>query len=298
MARSTSPASVASLPHRTLRAPWAILLGRVLGHYLGAVGVFILAVVVLLAIFAPWIAPYNPAFIDYDAFLTPPSSEHWFGTDELGRDVLSRVIHGARISLHIVSVAVLLAMAAGSAIGMVSGHVGGWMDGAIMRLMDAMLAFPFLVMTLTIVAVLGPDLMNAVFAIALAKVPGFARLVRADVLTLRSVDYISAARAVGAGHMRLIFRHIWPNVTGNVVVYASLSASQALITESALSFLGLGVRPPTPSWGYMVAVGMDNWLSWWASFFPGLAIFLTVLAFNFLGDAIRDAMDSRLADLG
>lgn len=273
--------------------PWLIVTRRVCRHYLGATALVILAIVVFVSVFAPLIAPYDPSFINYDRFLAPPSPQHWFGTDELGRDILSRVIYGGRVSLQIVVLSVALAIVVGSVIGLVSGYVGGWVDGLLMRIIDAMLAFPFLVLALTIVAVLGPDLMNATIAIAIAKVPTFARLVRAEVLTLRSIEYISAARAIGASHTRLIFRHLWPNVMGNLVVFGSLSASQTLITESALSFLGLGVRPPTPSWGYMVSLGMDNWLSWWASFFPGLAIFVTVLAFNFLGDAVRDAMDVR-----
>ena len=273
--------------------PWLIVARRVCRHYLGATALVILAIVMLVSIFAPLIAPYDPSYINYDRFLAPPSAEHWFGTDELGRDILSRVIYGGRVSLQIVALSIALAVVVGSVIGLISGYVGGWVDGLLMRIIDAMLAFPFLVLALTIVAVLGPDLMNATIAIAIAKVPTFARLVRAEVLTLRSVEYVTAARAIGASHARLVFRHLWPNVTGNLVVFGSLSASQTLITESALSFLGLGVRPPTPSWGYMVSLGMDNWLHWWASFFPGLAIFVTVLAFNFLGDAVRDALDVR-----
>ena len=198
------------------------------------------------------------------------------------------------MSLQVVALSVGLAMAVGSAIGLVSGWFGGWVDAAIMRTMDALLAFPLLVLALTIVAILGPDLLHAMLAIAVTKVPGFARLVRSEVLGLRQVDFVKAARAGGAGDLRILARHIWPNVSGNVIVYGSLAASQALITESALSFLGLGAQPPEPSWGYMVATGMEYVSSWWMSVFPGLAIFLTVLAFNFLGDAARDALDSRL----
>lgn len=281
---------------RAPRSPGAIILRRILTSWQGQFGVVVLAVIVALGLLAPWIAPYSPTDIDPDAFSMPPSAAHWFGTDEIGRDVLSRVLHGATVSLQVVVFAIGLALIVGSSLGLVSGWLGGRWDALIMRVMDAFLAFPLLVLALSIVAVLGPDLMNAMLAIAITKMPGFARLVRAEVLSLREVDYVVAARAAGASPWRILSRHIWPNVSGNVIVYGSLSASQALITESALSFLGLGVQPPTPSWGYMVATGIQFYQSWWMSFFPGLAIFLTVLALNFLGDAVRDAFDARLGD--
>lgn len=281
---------------RAPRSPGTIILWRVLTSWQGQFGVAVLAVIVALGLMAPWIAPYSPTDINPDAFSMPPSAAHLFGADEIGRDVLSRVLHGATVSLQVVVFAIGLALVVGSLLGLISGWLGGRWDALIMRVMDAFLAFPLLVLALSIVAVLGPDLMNAMLAIAITKMPGFARLVRAEVLSLREVDYVVAAQAAGAGPWRILFRHIWPNVSGNVIVYGSLSASQALITESALSFLGLGVQPPTPSWGYMVATGIQFYQSWWMSFFPGLAIFLTVLALNFLGDAVRDAFDARLGD--
>ncbi len=287
-----SPASEQRAP----RSPSAIIMRRILTSWQGQFGVVVLAVVVALGLLAPWIAPYSPTDIDPEAFSMPPSAAHWFGTDEIGRDVLSRVLHGATVSLQVVVFAIGLALVVGSVLGLISGWLGGRWDALIMRVMDAFLAFPLLVLALSIVAVLGPDLMNAMLAIAITKMPGFARLVRAEVLSLREVDYVVAAQAAGASPWRILSRHIWPNVSGNVIVYGSLSASQALITESALSFLGLGVQPPTPSWGYMVATGIQFYQSWWMSFFPGLAIFLTVLALNFLGDAVRDAFDARLGD--
>lgn len=281
---------------RPPRSPTAIFMRRVAASWQGVFGIAVLSIIVLLGLLAPWIAPYSPTEIDPENFSGPPSAAHWFGTDEIGRDVLSRVLHGATVSLQVVVFSVGIALVFGSALGLVSGWLGGRWDALIMRIMDAFLAFPLLVLALSIVAVLGPDLMNAMLAIAITKTPGFARLVRAEVLSLREIDYVGAARAAGAGPIHILARHIWPNVSGNVIVYGSLSASQALITESALSFLGLGVQPPTPSWGYMVATGIQFYQSWWMSFFPGLAIFLTVLAFNFLGDAVRDAFDSRLGD--
>lgn len=277
-----------------IRSPRAIFARRVTSSWQGAFGLWVLGIVLFVGLAAPWIAPYSPLDIDPENFVGAPNAKHWFGTDEIGRDILSRVLHGATVSLQVVVLAIGLALVAGSALGLVSGWLGGAWDSAIMRTMDALLAFPLLVLALAIVAVLGPDLMNAMLAIAITKTPGFARLVRGEVLALRNVEYVKAARAAGSSDFRILARHIWPNVSGNVIVYGSLSASQALITESALSFLGLGAQPPTPSWGYMIATGIQYHQAWWISFFPGLAIFLTVLAFNFLGDAVRDALDSRL----
>lgn len=286
------PAAIDPPPSR----PWAIFLRRVATSWQGAFGLTVLALTVLVALFAPWIAPHSPIDPNMELLLAPPSAAHWFGTDEIGRDVASRVIYGARVSLEIVVAAVGLALIAGSAIGLVSGWLGGKWDSIIMRCMDALLAFPFLVLALAIIAILGPDLTNAMLAIAITKTPGFARLVRSEVLALKNVDYVRALVAVGASDTRILARHVWPNVAGNVIVYGSLAASQALVTESALSFLGLGAQPPTPSWGSMIATGMDYAASWWCSFFPGLAIFLVVLAFNLLGDACRDALDARLGE--
>ena len=281
-------------PRAASASPARVFLRRVATSWQGAAALAILSVVLGTALLAPWIAPWSPIDVDVERMTEGPSWIHPFGTDEIGRDILSRIMFGAGVSLQVVALSVGLAMAAGSAIGLVSGWFGGWADAAIMRTMDALLAFPLLVLALTIVAILGPDLMNVMLAIAVTKTPGFARLVRSEVLGLRQVDFVKAARAAGASDLRILARHVWPNVSGNVIVYGSLAASQALITESALSFLGLGAQPPEPSWGYMVATGMEYVSSWWMSVFPGLAIFLTVLAFNFLGDAARDALDSRL----
>lgn len=282
-------------PARTASpSPARVFMRRVATSWQGAAALAILALVLGMALLAPVLAPWSPIDVDVERMTEGPSRLHLFGTDEIGRDILSRVMFGAGVSLQVVALSVGLAMAIGSAIGLVSGWFGGWADAVIMRTMDALLAFPLLVLALTIVAILGPDLINVMLAIAVTKVPGFARLVRSEVLGLRQVDFIKAARAAGAADLRILARHVWPNVSGNVIVYGSLAASQALITESALSFLGLGAQPPEPSWGYMVATGMEYVSSWWMSVFPGLAIFLTVLAFNFLGDAARDALDSRL----
>lgn len=278
------------------RRPFLAVLGKIWRHALGRIGLLMLGAFVIVALAAPWISPYGPAAIDYEAILQPPSAQYWLGTDELGRDILSRIIYGATASLEVMGISIAIALAFGVTIGLVTGYYGGWVDDIIMRVMDGLLAFPMLVLALAIVATLGPDLINAIISIAIVNIPGFARLVRGQVLSLCDVEFVQAARAAGFSNARIIWRHIWPSVRGNVIVYASLKASTALITESALSFLGLGVQPPTPTWGSMLSVSMQYWDAWWMGVFPGIAIFLTVLALNFLGDALRDSLDSRLKD--
>ncbi len=269
---------------------------RLVRHRLGSAGLAVSLLVAFAAAFAPWISPFDPAGIDYEAILSPPDAKYWLGTDEIGRDILSRIIQGAQVSVQVVFLAIAIAFVAGSLIGLASGYFGGVVDDVVMRIMDGLLAFPILVLALAIVAVLGPDLINAMIAIAIVNVPGFARLVRGQVLSIRELEFVQAARALGASDMRIMLRHVLPSVIGNVIVYASLRASTALITEASLSFLGLGAQPPTPTWGGMLATGMQYWDAWWMSVFPGLAIFLSALALNFLGDGLRDALDSRLQD--
>ncbi len=275
---------------------WRVAIGALLRHRLGVMGLAVCTLVALTAAFAPWLAPYDPTLSDYDAILASPSLAHLLGTDDLGRDILSRIIWGAQVSLQVTVVAISGAIVVGSAVGMVSGYVGGWVDELIMRIVDAMLAFPTLILALGIVAVLGPTLVNAMIAITIVNIPNFARLVRAQVLTIRSMDFVTAARGVGASNIRIMFRHIWPSVVGDVLVFASLSASTALITESSLAFLGLGAQPPTPSWGSMLSTGMQYWDAWWMSLFPGAVIFFSVLALNFVGDGLRDVLDARTAN--
>lgn len=269
------------------------ILWRVWNHRLGRIGLPIFLVLVLAAILAPWIAPYNPNTIGYMSISQPPSWEHWLGTDELGRDILSRLIHGSRASLHVMTLSILVAVVCGVAIGLVSGYMGGWVDEVIMRVVDGLLSFPTIILALAIIAALGPSLNNAIIAIAIVNIPDFARLVRGQVLTIRQQDYVQAAQAIGMRHRRVILRHVWPGVRGGVTVYASLKAAAAILSESALSFLGLGVQPPTPTWGAMLSTAMQYSQFWWMSIFPGVAIFLTVLSLNLMGDALRDVMDSR-----
>lgn len=275
---------------------YLVMLRKLLRHKIGMTGLVIILVIIFCAALAPVLAPYDPTEIDYESMLTPPSWAHPLGTDEIGRDILSRLIFGAQVSLKVVFVSVVLSLVIGGAIGLVSGYAGGRTDNIIMRFMDALLAFPMLILALGIIAVLGPSLMNAILALAIVNVPGFARLVRGQTLSVRELDFVQAARAIGASDIRIMVRHIWPSVAGNVIVYASLRASAVLIVESSLAFLGLGAEPPTPTWGQMLATSMEYWSAWWMSVFPGLAIFLAALALNFFGDGVRDVMDVRLPD--
>lgn len=234
-----------SLPQQRSSSRFVVAARRFSRHRIGMFGLAIILVIVICAIFAPWLAPYDPTKIDYGAMIAPPSGLYLFGTDEIGRDILSRLIYGARVSLQIVSVAILLSLVIGGSIGLFSGYVGGVVDTVIMRVMDGLLAFPLLVLALGVIAVLGPDLINAIIALAIVNVPGFARLVRGQVLSVRELDFVQAARSIGAGDLRIMVKHIWPSVAGNVIVYASLRASTTLIAESSLAFLGLGAEPPT-----------------------------------------------------
>jgi len=269
---------------------------KLLRHKIGMTGLVIILIIIICAAAAPLLAPYDPAEIDYENMTTAPSWAHPLGTDEIGRDILSRLIYGAQVSLKVVFVSIIISLVIGGTIGLISGYAGGRTDNIIMRIMDALLAFPMLILALGIITVLGPSLINAILALAIVNVPGFARLVRGQTLSIRELDFVQAARAIGASDIRIMVRHVWPSVAGNVIVYASLRASAVLIAESSLAFLGLGAEPPTPTWGQMLAIAMEYWSAWWMSVFPGLAIFLAALAFNFFGDGVRDVMDVRLSD--
>lgn len=261
---------------------------------LAVAGLVLIAVLTLMAVFSPLIAPYDPIKQDYGALSQAPSSAHLFGTDNLGRDVLSRTIYGARVSLSAGVIAVGLATLAGLVLGLLAGFFGGWLDELIMRVVDAMLAFPFLVLAITLAAVLGPNLQNAMLAIAVVSAPVFARLARAQVLSERERDYVQAAHALGSSDARIVFRHLLPNIAGPIIIQTSLSIAGAILAESSLSFLGLGVQPPTPSWGEMLNTARGYLRDApWTAIAPGSLIFVSVLAFNLLGDGLRDALDPR-----
>lgn len=254
-----------------------------------------LALLVVAAVAAPLIAPYDPAAIDAFNTLQGPSAAHWFGVDENGRDVLSRLIYGARISLTVGLISVGVAMVVGVPLGLISGYFGRWTDSAIMRLMDAILAFPSLILALAIVVLLGQGIIQLMIAIGITSIPIYARLVRAQVLSLKSRDYVAAALSMGAATPRIMFRHILPNTTAPLIVQGSLGIAFAILAEAGLSFLGLGVKPPTPAWGGMLQKAIPHiYRAPYLSIFPGLAIFITVLALNIVGDALRDTLDPRL----
>ena len=258
---------------------------------------FILLLVVGAALFADGLSPYSYTEINRRELLKAPSLEHYFGTDELGRDIFSRVIQGSRVSLQVMAVSISLSLVLGVPIGLLAGYFGGRIEDLIMRIMDAWMAFPALILALVMVAALGPSLTNTMIAIAIINVPAFVRLVRAETLRIREMDYIMCAHSLGCSHLRIIAYHIAPGTVGTITVHASIRAASAIITESSLSFLGLGVQPPQPSWGSMITAGVTYWQhAWWMSFYPGLAIFVTVLALNFLGDALRDTLDTRMSN--
>jgi peptide/nickel transport system permease protein len=268
---------------------------RRLLHRRGAmVGLVIVIFFVVLAVFAPYIGPYDPVATSWSAVRVAPSAEYWFGTDEIGRDVLSRVVWGARASLLAGLVSVCISMALGVPIGLLAAYVGGWTDGLISRFTDSMLAVPFLILAIALAAFLGPSLTNAMIAIGVSATPIFIRLTRAQVLAVKVEDFVEAARAVGNPHWRIALRHILPNVLPPLIVQSTLAIAAAVIAEASLSFLGLGQQPPAPSWGSMLNtaknfVDQAPWMAIW----PGLSIFLLVLSFNLLGDGLGDALDPK-----
>jgi peptide/nickel transport system permease protein len=249
----------------------------------------------VLALFPSVFSSHDPNRIDILKILEPPSRAHPLGTDDLGRDVLARMVHGARISLSVGFVAESIAIVIGLVIGLLAGYYGGRVDSVLMRFVDIMLCFPTFFLILAVIAFIGPSIWNIMFIIGLTGWMGVARLVRAETLSIKERDYVAAARAQGAGTGRIMFRHILPNTLAPILVAATLGVAGAILVESGLSFLGIGVQPPTPSWGNILTAGKDNIeFAWWLSLFPGLAIFLTVLAYNLLGEGIRDAVDPRL----
>jgi peptide/nickel transport system permease protein len=245
-----------------------------------------------VALLAPWLAPYDPLAQEFGLF-EPPSREHLFGTDELGRDVLSRVMYGARLSLPLAVLLVALASAIGGTLGALAGYFRSLPDAIVMRTVDVVFAFPAIILAMVVTASLGPNVRNAVLAIVVVSWPAYARVVRGLVLSLGESQFVQSSRLLGASSRRTLVRDVLPNVAGPVAVLATLDLANAILLLSGLSFLGLGAQPPTPEWGSMVAVGTQNFQFWWVGMFPGLAIFTAVLAFNFLGDSLRDRFDPR-----
>jgi peptide/nickel transport system permease protein len=277
-----------------LESPARRALRRLLKRKGAVVGLVVLALFILLAILAPLVAPYDPIATSWSAVRKPPSALHWFGTDELGRDVLARVIYGARASLLAGVISVSIALSVGVPLGLLSGYRGGFIDALISRITDAMLACPFLILAIALAAFLGPSLSNAMIAIGVTATPIFIRLTRGQVMSVKVEDYVEAARAMGNPRWRIALVHILPNIMPALLVQATLSIAAAIIAEAALSFLGLGQQPPSPSWGSMLNAA-QRFLTQapWMAIWPGLAIFLVVLSLNLVGDGLRDALDPR-----
>jgi len=274
---------------------WRDFARRLLRNRLAAAGGAIILFFFLVSALPGLFASPAPNRIDIVHILRAPSAEHPLGTDDLGRDVLARMARGARISLSVGFVAVGIAIAIGLVVGLLAGYYGGWVDAVLMRFVDMMLCFPTFFLILSVIAFVGPSIWNIMIIIGLTGWMGVARLVRAETLSLKERDFVAAARAQGAGDGRIVFRHILPNTLAPILVAATLGVAGAILTEAALSFLGIGVQPPTPSWGNILTAGKENIeYAWWLSFFPGLAIFVTVLGYNLLGEGIRDAADPRL----
>jgi peptide/nickel transport system permease protein len=271
------------------------LLKQISRNLSALVGLAIMVLLIVTVALAPQIATAQPAKISVPDKLLSPSLSHLFGTDDLGRDVFSRVVYGSRISLGSGVLVVLIAMCLGVVLGLVAGYWGGIVDGALMRLSDVFLSFPRLVLAMVIATSLGPGLLNGMIAVALSWWPWYARLVRSQVLSLKQAEFVTAAASVGASHLRIVARHLFPNLVGLVAVQTSLDLGYAILFTASLSFIGLGVQPPTPEWGSMIAQGRNYMLThWWYPTFPGLAIFVSVLGSNLFGDALRDVLDPRL----
>ncbi|KAB0666714.1 ABC transporter permease [Oryzomonas japonica] len=273
----------------------AVFWPRLARNRFAVAGAIVVLLMLAVALLAPLIVHFGPNEINARAVLDPPSLRHWFGTDDLGRDVFSRIVYGARISLLVGFVAAGIAVLIGTVLGLVAGFYGGWIDNILMRVVDIMFCFPTFFLILAVITFLRPSIWYIMIVIGLTGWMGVARLVRAETLSIREMDYIMAARCIGCSDRRIIFRHILPNAVSPALVAATLGIAGAILTESALSFLGIGVQPPTPSWGNILTSGKDYIeFAWWLSLFPGLAILITVLAYNLLGEGVRDALDPRI----
>lgn len=278
-----------------IRSPWRDASRRLLANRSAVAGMCLIGLFVTLAVLAPLVATHGPIDARLQDRLKPPSAEHFFGTDNLGRDVFTRVLYGARISLWVGVFAVTLGLVSGSFIGLVSGFAGGWLDGLAMRVMDIVLAFPRTLLAIAIVATRGPGLENTMLAIGVVSIPVYARLARSMVLSLKERDYVLASRCLGASSPRLLFRHVFPNAVSPLMVQGTLEIAVAIVEAAALGFLGLGAQPPEPEWGLMLTDARNFLLNApWAMIFPGLAIMLSSLAFNLMGDGLRDALDPHL----
>lgn len=279
------------------RSQWVEVWRRLKRNKMAVLGLIILIILLLLAVFADVIANYDNVVIKQNLAhrLQGPSAAHWLGTDEFGRDIFARLVHGTRVSLQVGIVAVGISIVIGGILGAVAGYYGGKLDNTIMRVMDIFLAVPSILLAIAIVSALGPSIINLMLAISISSVPSYARIVRASVLSIRDQEFIEAAKAIGASNTRIIFRHIIPNSLAPVIVQATLGVASAILSTAGLSFIGLGIQPPAPEWGSMLSGGRQYLrYAWWVTTFPGVAIMITILSLNLLGDGLRDALDPRL----
>jgi len=294
---STPPAAIGTplshqLNQRPEFSPTMLALRRLARKGAPMTGLVVLLIIILSAVFAPLLTPFDPAKLAPADAMQAPSLQHFFGTDQFGRDQLARILYGGQLSLQVGFLSAAIGCVIGIFFGAVGGYAGGWIDEAIGRLMDVMLAFPGILLALAIVAVLGPSLINLMIAVGVSGIPGFARLVRSETLSAKKRDYVLAARAMGCQHVSIVWRHILPNVTASILVYVTLRVATAILASAALNYLGLGAKPPTPEWGLMLADSRDFIRrAWWLATFPGLAIMLLVISVNLLGDGLRDAFD-------
>lgn len=292
-ATAIQPTQALTLVEREQRSRWSIAFSKLRKRPGAMIGLVIILVFIAIAIAAPMLAPDDPNAISRDR-RAAPSASHLFGTDELGRDVLSRVIYGARVSMRVGLIAVGIALVAGSLLGLIAAYYGGWLDGLIMRVMDVMLAFPGILLAIAIIAVLGPSLSNVMIAIGIEAIPIYTRTARASTLSVKELEYVIGAKALGSSSSRILLRHILPNITAPLIVLATVGVAGSILTAAGLSYLGLGAQPPTSEWGAMLSSSRSYLRdSWWMATFPGMAIVLVVLSLNLFGDGLRDILDPR-----
>jgi peptide/nickel transport system permease protein len=281
-------------PIRRSQRPWVRALEALVHHRLAQIGFVGFIFIMFITIFAPYISPFDPLAMDYSEIMQAPSPEHWFGTDDLGRDVLSRVMWGGRESLKSGYLAVLLGLGGGVIVGLFSGYVGGRVDDLIQRIVEILMAFPTILLLLSIIAALGPNLTTIMLAIGISSIPGYTRLMRGSVISAKNFEYVTAARLVGSTDRRIMFRHILPNIIAPILIYGTLDLAGAIMLTAGLSYLGLGAQPPSAEWGAMLNYGRSYLrAAWWMSIFPGLAVYVAMLSINLFGDGLRDSLDPK-----
>jgi peptide/nickel transport system permease protein len=285
--------------HSNRQKPWMRSMEALARHRLAQIGIVGFIFITIVTVFAPAIAPMDPFEMDFGALKAAPSADHWFGTDDLGRDILSRVIWGGRESLRAGYLAVIIGLAGGVIVGLVTGYVGGWLDDIVQRLVEIVYAFPNILLLLSIVAALGPNLTTIIIAIGFGSIPGYTRLLRGSVIQAKNFEYVTSAKLVGAKSMRIMFKHILPNIIAPILIFGTISLAGAIMMTAGLSYLGLGAQPPSPEWGAALNEGRDYLrIAPWMSFFPGMAVFLAMLFVNLIGNGMRDALDPKTRQEG